>query len=182
VFEYFISSGLWIQLFGALGYGLYVGSGFFQKRFMILLAELFGGVIVAVQWVLLDAPSVAAMNFLFAYTALMGILVVHFPRAKYFYMLNVPMAVVLLALLGQGSSYDILVFVASLPYLCAKYFRDVFKLRVISMSGSLMWLIINTSMGSIPGMFCSLGYIISHGWSCLRMWPEIKKTKALSPA
>ncbi len=157
-----------IQCFGALGYALFALSGFFKHRRHMFLAEGLGCSIVFVQWLLLASPAAAWIHIACVYAALSGLITERFPRAQCMTLFSIPLGACLIWMFGEGMPMDLVIFVAVLPGFCAKYVSDIFKLRVLSISGAFVWLVINVSLMSVPGILCSSGYLIGHSWSLLK--------------
>jgi hypothetical protein len=166
----FISSGLWIQFFGAIGYALVVLGGLSKSRSKLLTLELVGIAIVTAQWFLLGSPSLAIAQMIFAYAIVTGLFVDQSKLARYLSVLSLPLMAVLIFGFGEGSLlFGCCVLGASSFGLFAKTQMNMKSLRALSIIGSSSWLILNISSGSIPGAMCNISYICVHCYALFQL-------------
>ncbi len=175
--EFTIPENLWIYIIGAIGYLVYIRSSYCKERSHLLSFEIIGGVLVASQWVLLGQVVPAAMNLAFSYVAFLGLYVGRFGSIKYLYPLVFPFCIGTVFLYGTGSIIDTLALSASLPGLCARYFRNIYILRYLSVFGALSWLTINLSSGVIVGGVCNILYMSGHVVNLARHYQRKEEQK-----
>lgn len=177
-----ISVDILVQLLGACGYITYAVGGALRSRFAGLSFEFFGCVIVALQWVLLDADYLAYANFIFAYAVLTGIAVEHFKQVKFLSWFSIPAMILLVLTSGDHLVYAVFVSLISAIGLFSKSVVSNISRRVLSIVCAVCWVGINAFSGSIPGVVFMSGYCIAHSWRLFKTVNEDEAVKALSPS
>ena len=180
--DWLLSDSTWIYVIGALGYLLYVTSSYLKTRTQMLSSEIVGCLLITLQWVWLGEFVPAGMNFAFVLVAILGLFIPRFKWAQHMYPLILPYSVAILLLFGGGSLISVMAFVACIPGLSARYFKNMAILRGLAMSGGFMWLVVNISLGVAAGALCNIFYITGHCLFFIKRYQEKQLIKTLSPA
>ena len=150
------------QIIGAIGYALAVYATQFKKRTHLLYMEAFATSLIALQWLILSMPILAALNIGASIVCLLGVVREKHPMGEKIYMLSIPIMLGAILLGWENTWVSYLAAFSQIFYLSARFCIDMLKLRIFTMTNTSMWFFMNSTSGSIPGAISNLCYLFGH--------------------
>lgn len=153
----FFSPFIIAQILGFIGYALYAYSSYQKTRFSLLSLEAAGCLVVAAHWAMLSMPTLALMNIVYVYMGVLSLAFVRFPAIKPLLYLSFPIIFYLSFAGWGGQLYSLMAICATLVgalatifAVCSKLYVDMYRLRLLSLLSSTLWVACGLLAGSIP--------------------------------
>ena len=164
------------QIIGFIGYGLYAYSSYQKTRFSLLFLEAIGCLVVAAHWAILDMPTLALMNIVYVYMGVLSLAFIRFPAVKPLLYLSFPIIFYLSFAGWGGQLYSLMAICATLIgvaatlfAVCSKLCVDMYRLRLLSLLSSTLWLSCGILAGSIPQIIACGVFAFGHYKSLQRL-------------
>lgn len=158
------------QAIGFVGYSIVAIAPRFKKRNHILMCEALGCAITALQWFLLDLFVATLIDSITAYTALTGVVLLRYPILLPLQKLCYPMLGAAAIASFDGSLTYYVAIALSLSLITAKMFKDMIKLRLMSLVVGALWITFAVLAGSIPSLIFAIIYTAGHIYQLLKLY------------
>lgn len=167
------------QCVGILGYGIVIGATQLKNRSHLLFFEALGGMVIALQWLILSVPILMLMNVAYALICLLGILRTTHKRGEIIFLLSIPIMAITLSLGWQNDWISYITAFAGALYLLSRYSQHIVYTRGYALSGSSIWFVLNSVSGSIPGCLCNILYISGHARQLNKYRKDLQQNSVL---
>lgn len=153
---------IWAQIVGLTGYLFYIRAPSFQHREDILKHEGSACLILALQWALLNQPSLVITNTLIGLAALTALSALSQNRKNTLLALIYAAAFMAFAESWENTTIDYLAASSLMLHITAKRFNDLVKLRLCGIGGGSLLVIAGTLAASCPAMIFNVLFVAGH--------------------
>ncbi len=149
------------QLIGFIGYLFYIAAPYFKTQKQIVQIDALACLVVAIQWYLLNQPSLLILNILVIITSIIAIKA---PQYKY---ILYPIGCFIIIITSNNNIVDILAIIIFCTTVASKTSENIDMLRIYAISGGILLIISGIIAMSLPAIIFNLLFITAH---IVRLW------------